>query len=84
MFDIGFSEVLLIAIAALVAIGPKDMPQILFRFGRFARQIRIFVNGFRDQYAEIMHDVEVDHYRKQYGETMDKDPKKIEEKSDGS
>jgi sec-independent protein translocase protein TatB len=68
MFDIGFSEVLLIAIAALVAIGPKDMPQALFRLGRMMRQVRIVMNGFRDQYSQVMHDVEVEHYRKEFGQ----------------
>ncbi len=66
MFDIGFSELLLVAIAALVAIGPKDMPQVLFKMGRMARQARIFLNGFRDQYSQVMHDVELEQYRKEF------------------
>jgi sec-independent protein translocase protein TatB len=72
MFDIGFSEVLLIAIVALIAIGPKDIPQILFRFGRLMRQIRIFTNGFRNQYSEVMHDIELDHYRKEFEKSLPK------------
>lgn len=66
MFDVGFSEVLLIGIIALVAIGPKDLPQLLFRFGRLVRRVRIFMNGFRDQYSDVMHQVELDHYRKEF------------------
>lgn len=64
MFDIGFSEVLLIAVVALVAIGPEDLPGILFRLGRMMRQVRMFMGNLRDQYSEIMHEAEVDHYRK--------------------
>lgn len=79
MFNIGFSELLLIAVAALVAIGPKDLPQILFRFGRLMRQGRLIFNRFRDEYAEIMHDIEVEHYRQKYGD----DGKLLEEKKDG-
>lgn len=65
MFDIGFSEMLLIAVVALIAIGPEDLPGILFRMGRFMRQIRLFMGNVRNQYADIMHEAEVDHYRKQ-------------------
>lgn len=66
MFDLGFSEIILIAVVALVAVGPEDLPGILFRMGRFMRQIRMFLNNIRDQYADIMHEAEVDHYRKQF------------------
>lgn len=64
MFDIGFSEVILIAVVALVAIGPEDLPGMLFRLGRMMRQLRMFMGNIRDQYSEIMHEAEVDHYRK--------------------
>ena len=66
MFDLGFSEIILIAVVALVAVGPEDLPGILFRTGRFMRQVRMFMNGVRDQYADIMHEAEVEHYRKQF------------------
>ena len=66
MFDIGFSELLVIGVAALIAIGPKDLPDVLFRLGRVTRRVKIFLGGIRDQYADIMHEAEVEHYRKQY------------------
>lgn len=73
MFEIGASEILLIAIAALIAIGPQDLPEILFRLGRLVRRIRIMTNSVRDQYSEIMHDAEMAHYRKEFGtKLMDK------------
>lgn len=73
MFDIGFSEVLLIAIAALIAIGPEDLPGMLFRLGRFTRQVKMFLGGLRNQYSEIMHEAEMQHYRKQIeAELLDK------------
>lgn len=67
MFEIGASEILLIAIVALIAIGPQDLPDILFRLGRLVRRFRMMTNGLRDQYSEIMHEAELNHYRKQFG-----------------
>jgi sec-independent protein translocase protein TatB len=65
MFDIGLSEILLIAVVAIVAIGPEDMPEALFRFGRFIRQVKIFLSGLQNQYSEIMHEAELQHYRRE-------------------
>lgn len=67
MFEIGASEILLIAIVALIAIGPKDLPEILFRLGRLVRRMRMMLGGLRDQYSEIMHEAELNHYRKEFG-----------------
>ena len=70
MFEIGASEILLIAIVALIAIGPKDLPEILFRLGRLTRRIRMMLGGLRDQYSEIMHEAELNHYRKEFGSKL--------------
>lgn len=67
MFDVGFSEIILIAIALLVAVGPEDLPDLLFRFGRLVRRVRMMTGSLRDQYAEIIHDAEMAHYRKEFG-----------------
>ena len=64
MFDVGFSEIVLIAIVAIIAIGPEEMPEMLFRLGRLVRQGKMFVGNIRNQYSEIMHEAEVEHYRK--------------------
>lgn len=70
MFDIGISELLLIAVVALIAVGPQDLPGLLFRLGRFTRQVKIFLGGIRDQYSEIMHEAEVEHYRKEMTKSL--------------
>ena len=38
MFDIGWSELLVIAIVAIVVVGPKELPRVLRSFGRYAEQ----------------------------------------------
>jgi sec-independent protein translocase protein TatB len=69
MFDIGFSEILLIAVVAIIAIGPEDLPEALFRTGRFIRQVKLFFGGIRNEFSEIMHEAELQHYRKKLNES---------------
>ena len=40
MFDIAWSELLLIAVIALIFIGPKELPQVLHTFGRMVAKLR--------------------------------------------
>lgn len=74
MFDVGFSEIILIAIAILIAVGPDDLPDILFRFGRLVRRVRMMMNNVRDQYSDIMHDAEMAHYRKEFNAKLMNEP----------
>jgi sec-independent protein translocase protein TatB len=82
MFDVGFSEFFLIAVVAIIAIGPEDVPDALFRFGRFVRQVKMFTNGIRNQYSDIMHEAEMQHYRKQLKPAVTEETPKVERISD--
>lgn len=54
MFDIGFSELLLIAVVALVVIGPERLPGVARNAGRFAGRLQRYVNDIkRDFNREI-------------------------------
>ena len=65
MFDIGWSEILLIAVVALVAIGPKELPRVLFEAGKWFRRIRLVAGEFQRHFTDIMHEAELDELRKQ-------------------
>lgn len=54
MLDIGFSEILLIAVVALVVIGPKDLPHVVRHVARFLREMRGVYNGLKRQMTEVM------------------------------
>lgn len=82
MFDVGFSELFLIAVVAIIAIGPEDLPEALFRLGRFTRQVKMFMGGIRDQYSEIMHEAEMAHYRKKI--EQDDSIVQLEDKTDAA
>jgi len=48
MFDIGFLEILVILIIALLVIGPERMPELARKIGRFSGKIKRFVNSVKE------------------------------------
>ena len=48
MFDIGWTEMLVIAIVMIVVVGPKDLPRMLRTFGRTTAKMRSMAGDFRD------------------------------------
>ena len=47
MFDIGFSELVLIALLALIVLGPKRLPEVARAAGQWAGRIRRFVDSVK-------------------------------------
>lgn len=60
MFGIGWSEMLLIVAVAVVVIGPKDLPRVLYAAGKFARKIKIFTSDIQRSLDGILRDEELD------------------------
>jgi len=58
MFDIGWSETLVIAVVAIVVVGPKDVPRMLRTFGCMMGQERRTANEFRRQFDDALRDAE--------------------------
>lgn len=59
MFDIGWSEILVIGIVALVVIGPKDLPRVLRALGKWTGQMRRMAGEFRRQFDDAMREAEL-------------------------
>ncbi|HWJ82100.1 MAG TPA: sec-independent translocase [Nocardioides sp.] len=49
MFDIGLSELVVIAFVAILVFGPDKLPELARSAGRFVRQLRDFANTARDE-----------------------------------
>jgi sec-independent protein translocase protein TatB len=64
MFDIGWSELLVIAVVAIVVVGPKDLPRMLRTFGNYAGKARKVANDFKRQFDEALREAELDDVRK--------------------
>jgi sec-independent protein translocase protein TatB len=58
MFDIGWSEILVIAVVAIIVVGPKELPRMLRAFGKTMGQVRRTANDFRRQFDEALREAE--------------------------
>jgi sec-independent protein translocase protein TatB len=64
VFDVSFSELAVIAIVALVVLGPKRLPEVARAAGRWAARIRRFVEDVKRDVGSEMHRGELDELRK--------------------
>jgi sec-independent protein translocase protein TatB len=63
MFDVGWSELMVIGVVAIVVVGPKDLPKMLRTFGNYAGKARRVANDFRRQFDEALREAELDDVR---------------------
>jgi sec-independent protein translocase protein TatB len=65
MFDISWTEFLLIGVVALIVIGPKELPAVLRTLGQWTRKIRSMAADFQGQFQEAMREAEMADLKKQ-------------------
>lgn len=65
MFDIGWGELVVIGIVALIAIGPKELPTVLRSLGQWIGKIRRMAGEFQGQFQEAMREAEMADLKKQ-------------------
>jgi sec-independent protein translocase protein TatB len=68
MFDFSSGELLLIALAVLIFIKPKDLPMVLRTVGQWTGKIRRMAGEFQDQFREAMREAEMADIKKQVDE----------------
>jgi sec-independent protein translocase protein TatB len=64
MLDIGWSELLVVAVVAIVIVGPKDLPRLMRTFGHYARKLRSAAADFQRQFEGAMAESEAEEVRK--------------------
>ncbi len=70
MFDIGWDEVLLIGLIALVVIGPKDLPPVLRAVGQWVARARNLAGEFRSHVDEMIRERGVEDMKREFKESM--------------
>jgi sec-independent protein translocase protein TatB len=71
MFDIGWSELVVIGVVALIVIGPKELPGVLRMVGQWITKIRRMASDFQSQFQEAMREAEMADLKKQVDELAD-------------
>ena len=71
MFDIGWSELVLIGVVALVAIGPKELPGVLRMVGQWMGKARKMAAEFQGQFQEAMREAEMADLKKSFDEVRE-------------
>lgn len=64
MFDIGWTEMLVIAVVMIVVVGPKELPGMLRTFGKTTAKLRVMAGDFRKQFDEALKEAELDDIKK--------------------
>ena len=65
MFDIGWQELFIVAVLALLVIGPKDLPRALRTMGKWVRKARAMARDFQGGLDDVMREAELDEFKNQ-------------------
>jgi sec-independent protein translocase protein TatB len=68
MFDIGYSELLVVAVVALIVIGPKDLPRVMRTVGQWVGRARGMARHFRSGIDTMIRESELEEMEKKWRE----------------
>jgi sec-independent protein translocase protein TatB len=71
MFDIGWSELLLVAVLAIIFVGPKDLPRLMRTLGQYTAKMRSMAREFQNSFEDLARETELDELRKQVADLRD-------------
>ncbi|CAA7623732.1 Sec-independent protein translocase protein TatB [Magnetospirillum sp. UT-4] len=71
MFDIGWDEMALVAVMALIVIGPKDLPVVLRQLGRWTRKARELAGEFQRGVDDMVRESEIQDLKAQVEKVAD-------------
>jgi sec-independent protein translocase protein TatB len=74
MFDIGWTELLVIAVVAIVVIGPKDLPRAMRTVGQWTTKVKRMAGDFQRQFNEAVREAELDDVKKEVASLGKLDP----------
>ncbi len=72
MLDIGWSELLVIGVVALIVVGPKDLPRMFHTLGRFTARLRGMAREFSSAMSDAARETGLDEVRRDVGDIVSK------------
>ena len=66
MFDVGWSELVVVGVVALVVIGPKELPGVIRSVGRAVGKLRTMAGEFRAQFDDAMREADLHEVKKTF------------------
>jgi len=76
MFDIGWQELFIVAVLALIVVGPKDLPRTLRTVTHYVRKARGLAREFRSGLDEVIRESELDDIKQEVRKTTSLDIEK--------
>ena len=64
MFDIGWTEMLVVGAVAVLVVGPRELPGMLRTFGKYVGQIRRMAGEFQSQFNDALKEADLDEVRR--------------------
>jgi len=74
MLDVGWTELVVIAIVLIIVVGPKDLPPMLRTFGKMMTKMRGMANDFRQQFDEALKEADLDEVRRTLSDAQKLNP----------
>jgi sec-independent protein translocase protein TatB len=81
MLDIGWSEMMVILVVALIVIGPKDLPRVARNVGRWVGKARAMARDFQNQLEDMAREAELDKVKQEIEKAGRTDVKRTIEKT---
>ncbi|MBU3078451.1 Sec-independent protein translocase protein TatB [Sphingomonas quercus] len=72
MLDIAPTELLLVAVVALLVIGPKDLPRVMRHVGRWVGKARGVARHFRSGFDQMVREAELEEMEKRWKSENDR------------
>lgn len=74
MLDIGWTELLVIAVILIVVVGPKDLPPMIRAFGKMTKRLRQTAGEFRAQFDEALREAELEDIKRSVDDVRSLNP----------
>ena len=71
IFDVGWGELVLIGVVALIVFGPKELPVVLRTVGQYMTKIRRMAAEFQSQFQEAMREAEMAELKQHFDAIQD-------------